>query len=193
MKALMICLALLIGRVASAADIIVTFNAGTVLADKSNAPTAFTMLRRTGSTPYNTLQEITWVDGTTAYTITDATTQPGIKYCYQTFAHNSAGNSPTSNEACAVARDGASVAVDIPTANTSLVSRRATNLGIVSFLVDQNAVVAVNDSLAAVNATVTINTAPGALVLISRRATNLGITSSLVDKDQVLYINGTAK
>jgi hypothetical protein len=94
-----------------------------------------------------------------------------------------------------VAIDAQTIGVDMPTDRMPLVSRRATDgSSIISILVNRSDIVAVNDSMLAVTATVTINTPPGKTVLISHRATDGStIVPLLINASQAVFINGQNK
>jgi hypothetical protein len=185
---------------ASAAEIVLTWQAGALNPDLGNVPATFNVYRRASAAPYDLLQTIPVVrlaDNTITpnWAATDATAVLGVKYCYQVSAANTIGESPASNEACSVAIDAKTIGVDMPTDRLPLVSRRATDgSNIISILVNRSDIVAVNDSTLAVTATVTINTPPGKTVLISHRATDEGtIVPLLINASPVIFINGQSK
>lgn len=181
--------------------LLLSWKAGAMVPCHSNWPQRLKIYRRAATAPYDLLQEIpvTWpTDGSMPpqnWTLQDTTAAAGVKYCYQVTAANSAGESGPTNEACGIPIDGEMIAVDIPAERIPLVSRRATDGSqIVSFLLNKSDTVAVNDSIAAVTATVTIATPAGKTVLISRRATDgSNIVSTLVNKSEPVYVNGQKK
>lgn len=187
---------------AGTGSIVLTWTPGPINWDP-NQPQTWRIYRRTVDQPMSLLAEIPanavqGPNGTTQSIVSsaiDATAVVGAKYCYQVSAWNTAGESAPTNEACGIAIEGEMIGVDIPATRTGLVSRRATDgSNLISFLVNNSDIVAINDSVAAVKATVTIVTPPGKIVLISKRATDGStIVSTLVNKSTAVFINGQQK
>jgi hypothetical protein len=180
----------------AAADLLISWKPGLVAADFSNVPASFRLYRRAVNAPYELLQEIAVArlpDGTIAaeFSTMDTTVAIGAEYCYQVSAANAAGESSPSNEGCAIPIDGQTVALQIPSGRTPLISRRATDASsLVSILANKSDVVSINDSTLAPAATVVMAAPAGKTVLVSKRANDgSSLFSILVNKSQVLFIN----
>lgn len=175
--------------------ILITWQAPPIKPDQSDAPATYRIYRRTVNNSYELLREIPAAIGAQSVEAVDDTTVTGLKYCYQVSAANTAGESAPTNEACGISIVGDMIGVDIPANRTGLISRRATDGStLVSFLVNSSDIVAVNDSVLAPSATVTIVTPPGKTVLISKRATDGStIVPMLVNKSESVFINGQQK
>lgn len=194
-------LSVLAGSTANA-DLLLSWTPGWINWDP-NVPQTWRIYRRTADQPMYLLTEIAanavqGPNGTTASIVStaiDTTVTLGTFYCYQVSAWNTAGESAPTAEACAIATDGQTVAMQIPAGRIPLVSRRATDGStLVSILANKTDVITVNNSQTAPTATIVMQTPADKTVLISRRATDGSeIVSILVNASQAVFINGLKK
>lgn len=201
-RALLFAVLFVLAGSTASADLLLSWTPGPISWDP-NQPQTWRIYRRTVDQPMSLLTEIAanavqGPNGTTASIVStaiDTTVTLGTLYCYQVSAWNTAGESTPTAEACAIATDGQTVALQIPASRIPLVSRRATDGStLVSILANKSDVITVNNSQTAPTATIVMQTPADKTVLVSRRSTDGSqIVSILVNASQAVFINGLKK